>query len=149
MHLLQETPGKAAICACLAFNSNTCWKVSPGPSLPVMKKQIFCSSSPGERLVGPGQKRGRRRGSEAASHSVSLLIPTLSSDPVPVMLFTAVNRTKITSLFYPGLQTLVTLTGEGWEVFFLSSCTFLTKVLTEAEQPPEYAAETFIELKWK
>ena len=65
------------------------------------------------------------------------------------MLFTAGHGTKITNLFYPDLQSLISLTGEGWGVFFLSSCTVLTKVLMEAEEPPEYAAEMFIELKWR
>lgn len=67
--------------------------------------------------------------------SVYFLVPLLSNDPVPIILFT-----ETTNLFYPGLQSLMSLSGEGWDVLFLSSCTVLIKVLMEAEQPPEYAA---------
>lgn len=116
------------------------------PTSPCDKRAGFCCSSPGEQLLGPGWRRGRR---VCAPHSASLLIALLNTDPVPVVLFTAGNRTKITNLFYPGLQSLISLDGEGWGVFFLSSGAVLTKVLMEAEQPPEHAAETFIELKWK
>lgn len=78
-----------------------------------------------------------------------LLIPLLSTDPTAVKLFTAGNRTKITDLFHPSLQALMSHAGEPWDVFSLSSCTVLTEVLMEAEQPPKYAAEMFIQLKWK
>lgn len=46
MHLLQETPGKAALCVCFAINSNMCWKGSSGPSLPVIKEQYFVTALP-------------------------------------------------------------------------------------------------------
>jgi len=116
------------------------------PISPCGKAAVFFCSCPGEQLLGPGWRRGRR---VCASHSLSLLIPLLSTDHVPVVLFTAGNRTKITNLFYPGPQSLISLTGEGWDVFLLLSCTVLTKVLMEVEQPPDYAAEMLIELKWK
>lgn len=55
----------------------------------------------------------------------------------------------ITSAFHHSPQPLMSLTGECWDVFLLSSWTVLTEVLMEAEQLPKCAAETFIELKWK
>lgn len=85
---------------------------------------------------------------EGMCTSVSFLV-LLSSDPDPIILFTAGSGAEINSLFHPGLQSLTSLTEEGRHVFFLACCTVVTEVLTEAEQPPEYAAERFIELKWR
>lgn len=41
---LQGTPGKAALHAFFALNSNTSWKASPGPSLPMVNVQVFVAA---------------------------------------------------------------------------------------------------------
>lgn len=42
--VLQGTPGKAALHAFFALNSNASWKASPGPSLPMVKVQVFVAA---------------------------------------------------------------------------------------------------------
>lgn len=149
MHLFQGTPGKAALCACFALTSNIYRKVSSGRYLPVIKKQVFVAALVMSSCGNQTKEKSQNHRIVCAVHSVSLLITLLSTDPVLIVVLADGKRIKYTNLFYPGLQSLISLAGEGWDVFLLSSCTVLTKVPMKADQPPEYAAETFTELKWK
>ena len=97
--------------------------------------------------VAAGTRLEKRE--EGMCISTSFLVLLLSTDPDPIILLTAGSQDEINNLFHPGLQALTSLTAEGRHVFFLSCCTVVTEVLMEAEQPPEYPAEMFIELKWK
>lgn len=97
--------------------------------------------------VADGTRLEKRE--EGMCISTSFLVLLLSTDPDPIILLTAGSQDEINNLFHPGLQALTSLTAEGRHVFFLSCCTVVTEVLMEAEQPPEYPAEMFIELQWK
>lgn len=128
------------------LSSNICRKVRSVPSLPLIKEQDFVAASWWVWLLAPGRRRERKA---CASLTVPFLVLLLSIDPDPIILFAAGSQAEFKNLFHPGLQALTSLAAEGRNVFFLSCCTVVTKVWMEAEQPPEYPAEMFIELKWK
>lgn len=91
----------------------------------------------------PAEQEWRSRRTECRSRSALYWYCCL------VLILSQSSGSLIIDAFHHSPRPLMSLTGECWDVFLLSSWTILTKILMEAEQLPECNAEMFIELKWK